>query len=54
MVPGKEALSAVNQAVQKKFQVTLNATAIVEAMLLDEVPKEMRELVENLDTFIAS
>lgn len=51
IVPGKEILSQLNQYLQNKYKVTLTASIIVTAMRQDEVPEEMRRLMENLDEF---
>jgi energy-coupling factor transporter ATP-binding protein EcfA2 len=51
MVPGKEALSAVNIHLQEKYGINITATAIIDSMASDEVPDEMRALVERLSEF---
>lgn len=51
VVPGKEVLSQLNLYLQKKYKVTLTAPIIITAMRQDEVPEEIRRLMENLDGF---
>jgi hypothetical protein len=54
LVPGKEALAAVNEHLQQCFGVNVTPTAIVEAMRLEEVPAAARELMQRLAQFAAS
>ncbi len=51
VVPGKEALAQFNQQLQERYGVSITPTAIVEAVLTEEVPREMRELVSGLAIF---
>lgn len=51
MLPGKDALSRVNRKLQAKFGVSVSPSAIVEAMHVDEVPEEMKELIFMLNDF---
>lgn len=51
MIPGKEALSQVNKALQERFGVSVTANAIVDAMRAAEVPKELFSVLERLDRF---
>jgi energy-coupling factor transporter ATP-binding protein EcfA2 len=50
-IPGKEALSAINQELQIRDKISLTPTAIIDAMLDQEIPAEMHELLEALDEF---
>jgi hypothetical protein len=54
MLPGKDALSAVNRHLQGTFGVSVSPSAIVEAMYVDEVPTEMKELISLLDDFAST
>lgn len=54
VVPGKEALAFLNQKLQARYHVSLTPTAIIDAMKIDEVPAEMRELIENISKFSES
>ena len=54
MVPGKEALSALNQRLQKKFQISVTPTSIVNAMTISEIPEEMKSLINRLSDFVRS
>ena len=51
LVPGKEALGAINKHAQEKYGVSITATAIIDAMQSNEIPKEMVELVDLLVRF---
>ena len=51
IIPGKEALGAINRHLQEKFDVNITPTSIVDAMMLDEIPKEIRLLLADLGTF---
>lgn len=51
VIPGKDALSAMNLHLQEKYGVTVTATAIVDAMKIEDVPIEMSELVDKLAKF---
>lgn len=54
MIPGKEALGAINRYLQDRFDVNITPTAIVDAMTADEIPKEMHLLLADLGTFSAA
>lgn len=54
LIPGKDALSAVNQQLQARFDVNVSATGIIDAMSDAEVPDEMKSLIQNLGTFAAT
>jgi len=51
LIPGKEAISAVNEYLQDSYGVSVTPAAIIDAMHVDEIPSEMRELVEELVLF---
>jgi len=51
MLPGKDALSSINQELQNKYGVSVTPTAIIDAMRKDDVPNEMKELVKQLGAF---
>jgi hypothetical protein len=51
IIPGKEALGAVNTHLQDVFDVNITPTSIVDAMTVDEVPKEMKLLLADLGAF---
>ncbi len=54
IVPGKEALSAVNKRLQEVYQVSVTPTSIIECMLKEEIPAEMVELVDKVAKFAKS
>lgn len=51
MIPGKEALSAVNRSLQEQHKISVTPTAIIDAMKLEEVPDEMKKLIESISDF---
>ena len=51
ILPGKDALSYVNQRLQSEFGVSVSPSAIVDSMHVDEVAKEMKELILMLSNF---
>lgn len=51
LLPGKEAISAINKHAQEQYGVNITTTAIIDAMLTSEIPAEMVELVQSLVTF---
>jgi energy-coupling factor transporter ATP-binding protein EcfA2 len=53
VLPGKEALSAINQHLQTQYGVSITPTAILDAMLREEVPLEMQEIVNDISKFAA-
>lgn len=53
IIPGKEALSFLNQDLQKSCGISITPTAIIDAMLTDEVPEEMKTLIDSLNELAA-
>ncbi|MDD1516295.1 MULTISPECIES: ATP-dependent nuclease [Bradyrhizobium] len=53
IIPGKDALSAVNAYLQGKYGINITATAIVDAMTSDEIPEGMKILIADLSAFAA-
>jgi hypothetical protein len=53
VIPGKEALSAINGHLQNVYGVSITSTGIVDAMTREEIPQEMRLLIADLATFSA-
>ena len=51
LIPGKEAISAVNAHLQETYGVSITPAAIVNAMHVEEIPLEMRKLVDGLASF---
>ena len=54
LVPAKAALSAVNQHLQERFGLSVTAAGIINAMRVDEIPTEMRKLLDGLAEFVAA
>ena len=53
MIPGKEALSDLNGKLQERYGVNVTPTAIVDGMVVGEMPNDMRQLVRGIAEFAA-
>ena len=51
MIPGKEALSYLNNYLQDTLGLNITIPAIIDAMSSAEVPAEIQRLIENLAKF---
>lgn len=51
LIPGKDALSELNQKIQDELGVNITPAGIVEAMTLDEIPAAMKALIDTLEDF---
>jgi hypothetical protein len=51
VVPGKDALSYLNQRLQQDYSISVTATGVIDAMTPAEVPAEMKTLVGDLTAF---
>lgn len=51
LIPGKEALNYLNSELQETLGLSVNPSAIIEAMKPEEVPNSMQELIELLLRF---
>jgi hypothetical protein len=51
LVPGKEAISAINKHLQEKYGVSITPMSIVNAMLVDEIADDLRRLLAGLLEF---
>ncbi|TPL02401.1 MULTISPECIES: AAA family ATPase [unclassified Mesorhizobium] len=51
LIPGKEALTFINQALQDEYKISVTPTSIIDAMRLEEIPVEMKELIERIAAF---
>ena len=51
IVPGKDALAAVNTYLQSRLGITLSSSLITQSFLRDEIPEEMIDLIEQIDDF---
>jgi hypothetical protein len=54
VVPGKEALGAINKYVQELYGVNITATSIVDMMKLEEISLEMASLIKALGLFAST
>ena len=53
MIPGKEAIAAINQHLQSAYKVSVTPTAIVDAMYAEEIPSDAKQLVMGLAGFVS-
>ena len=51
LLPGKEALSVVNAALQREYGVSITPASIIEAMQLSEIDDTVVQLVSSLEDF---
>jgi hypothetical protein len=51
MIPGKDALSSLNQELQGQYGVSVTPTSIIDAMRRTDVPEEMKLLIKQLNVF---
>ncbi len=54
IIPGKEAISFINQFLQEKYGITVTPTSIIDSMLPEDVPEEMSALIEKISKFAES
>jgi len=50
-IPGKKALSFINQTLQQRYKIGVTPTAIIDSMKANEIPHEMRELIKAISKF---
>ena len=51
LIPGKDALSAVNQKLQQLYAVSVTPTGIIDSINRDEIPQDLRSLIDELAKF---
>ena len=51
LIPGKEVLRRFRQRVQDLYGVTLTDARIVESLHREDIPMDMRRLLDSLDSF---
>jgi hypothetical protein len=51
LVPGKEVLGDLNTHLQKMYGVTISASLVVECLTQNDIPAEMKSLIEGIDEF---
>ena len=54
LIPGKEAFSYVNGELQRLHGISVTPTAVIDAMKREEVPEEMRKVIDKLADFASS
>ena len=54
LMPAKDALSAINQHLQEHYAISVTPTNIINAMRDDEIPTEVRSLLNGLAAFVAT
>ncbi len=52
LIPGKEAFSSLNRKLQESFGINITPLAVIDAMKLDEIPPEIKSLIEQLSAVI--
>jgi len=50
IIPGKKVITMLNKYLQESYQVSISVQAVVAAFEKDEIPSDMRRLIEALDT----
>lgn len=50
IIPGKKVLTMLNKYLQESYQVSISVQAVVAAFEKDEIPSDMRRLIEALET----
>lgn len=51
LIPGKDALGEFNRLAQERYGANVTPTAVIAAMTPEQVPPEMRDLIETIRTF---
>ncbi|RYE29333.1 MAG: hypothetical protein EOP23_21710 [Hyphomicrobiales bacterium] len=51
MLPGKEAISYINKELQDSFSTNVTSTSIIDNMKTEEIPTDMKKMIESLDSF---
>ncbi|MEQ1890607.1 MAG: AAA family ATPase [Alphaproteobacteria bacterium] len=51
ILPGKEALTFINQYLQDKYGVSVTPTAIIDSMIVSEISVEMKNLIAGISEF---
>lgn len=54
LLPGKTILARLNDFLQTNYKITLTTTSILSSMRPDDVPLEMKELVDRLERFVSA
>ena len=54
LVCGKDVLSRVNAELKTKYNVSFTKIQLVDSMLADELPADLREAIVDIDNFIRS
>ena len=51
VIPGKEILAALRQRIQADFSITLTDNRIIDAFHKDDIPEDIRSLLNALEQF---
>ena len=51
LVPGKEVLATLNSYLQRKYGVTISTTLIIDCFKKEEIPPDMKSLIEEIEGF---
>ena len=52
LIPAKDALSDINKHLQKSYEISVTLAGIINATHVDEIPKEMCDLLRKLSGFV--
>jgi len=51
IVPGKDAMGALNRRLQEEYGINITATSVIDAMTRDDIPPDVERLIDGLATF---
>ena len=51
VIPGKEAISHLNQYFQNEYSISITPTAVIDAMKTEEIPNDVSDLITAIDKF---
>ena len=54
LIPGKEAISKINAHLQDQYGISITPTAIIDAMRVDEIPNDIKRLIDDIARFALS
>ncbi|WP_411340361.1 AAA family ATPase [Sphingopyxis sp. J-6] len=52
LLPGKDALSALNTVFQENYKVSVTATGIIDALTNQEIPAEIKSIIRQIEEFV--
>lgn len=51
LVPGKKVFATLNSYLQEKYKITITLSQLIDCFEVEDVPKDLSELIEHLDDF---